>query len=322
MRAMILAAGLGTRLRPLTLVRPKVLTPLAGAVTVLEYWVSSLHRAGFESVVINSFHLHEELVRTVRETDWPIPVEVLAEPVLLGTGGGLANALDHFRGEPFAAVNGDIVCRLPLGDLHREHATSGHPASLLLHDCPAFNNVAVDSRGFILGFGREAFQLAGAGVRLLAFTGIHFIRPEILQDLPRGVPGDILTVYRRLIAEGRPPKALFSEGLYWREMGSLDAYRALTAELGKLPAGFLPPLATGRNVLAHPRASIEDGCRLTGVVTAGKGTRIMAGAEVENSILWDGVRVEPGARLRDCIVTDGVAVAGDHAGEIITGRIG
>ena len=320
MRAMILAAGLGTRLRPLTFVRPKVLTPLGGA-TVLDFWVSVIAEAGFEAVVVNAFHLVEELARSVRERSWPIPVEVLPERVLLGTGGGLRNALDFFRGETFCAVNGDIVSRLPLRSLAEEHMARGSSASLLLHDCPAFNNVAVNDQGSILGFGREALEMAAADskVRLLAFTGVHFIQPEILRDIPQGVPWDILAVYRNLIADGRPPKALFCNGLFWREMGSLQGYRELVGELGRLSAGFLPPLVTGEPVRIHPDAVIEPGARLKGTVTAGKGTRVMAGAVVEDSVLWDDVRIEPGSRLRNCIVTDGVTVAGSHTDEVITG---
>ncbi len=91
MRAMILAAGLGTRLLPLTNCRPKALAPLRG-VTLLEFWIERLYRSGFDAVFLNAYHLKDRLAAAVSERQWPIPVTVLREPVLLGTGGGIRSA--------------------------------------------------------------------------------------------------------------------------------------------------------------------------------------------------------------------------------------
>ena len=113
---MILAAGLGTRLRPLTLVRPKVLVPVAG-VCVLDFWIRRLYDAGFEAVVINAYHLHERLVKAIQDRHWPIPVHVEVEPELLGTGGGIGNVLEFFEKQPFLVINGDIICNVPLPEL-------------------------------------------------------------------------------------------------------------------------------------------------------------------------------------------------------------
>jgi mannose-1-phosphate guanylyltransferase len=163
MRAMILAAGQGTRLLPLTRVRPKVLSPVVG-ITMLEFWIHQLHQAGCEAVVVNAFHLHEKMVAAVEERTWPIPVQVLVEPLLLGTGGGLRNALDFFEDEPFVALNGDMLCNAPFQELYRQHLRSGRLVSLLMHDWPRFNNVAVGEDGQILGFGGEADRLPPSGI--------------------------------------------------------------------------------------------------------------------------------------------------------------
>lgn len=318
MRAMILAAGLGTRLRPLTYVRPKALVPVMG-VPVLEYWVRRLHSSGFESAAVNAFHLHEELSASVRGKAWPIPLHVSVERTLLGTGGGIRNALDFFCGEPFAVVNADIVCRVDLEDLFLRHLDSGAPASLLLHDCPPFNNVATDKDGLILGFGIEAVRLKERrpDVQLLAFTGIHFMNPAILAGLSQGKPVEILDVYRELIRANHPPRALFSDDLYWREMGSIDSYRALHADLCEMDEGFLSPLKTGTKILAGPGAIVSPDAVLRGFVNLGEDSRIMAGAELENTILWDRVRIEPGSVLSNCIVADGATVEGVHQNEIL-----
>lgn len=320
MRAMILAAGLGTRLRPLSLVRPKVLTPVGG-LTILDFWVWRLHQACFEAVVINAWHLQEQLVAAVKNRAWPIPVQVQVEPVLLGTGGGVANVLPFFQGEPFLIINGDILCDVPLVDFVQQVLDSGASAGLLMHDCNEFNNVAVDAQRRILGFGRETHELVntGSGRKSLAFTGIHVIHPKVMDRVPPDQPGDILTVYRKLIQAGNPPLAVQLPPFFWRETGSLESYRRVHEELGGLEENALLPLSTGKRVLVDPAAQVSPGSDLKGYVSIGAGSRVMAGGELENTILWDDVEVRPGSRLVGCVVADGVVVAGEHRNEIITG---
>lgn len=319
MRAMLLAAGLGTRLRPLTFVRPKILTPIAG-VPVLDYWLAQFHAAGFEAVIVNAFHLSDELTAKILGRTWPIPVCVKVEPVLLGTGGGIRNVLDFFDdGQPIVVVNGDIFCKVDWAEILDEYSRSGAPACLIVHDCPPFNNVAVDGNGMILGFGEDAYAMKRTreNVRLLAFTGIHVMDPRILAGLVPGEPADILALYRKLIRNGNPPRMLKPSGLFWREMGSIESYRALHAEIPRLAEGFLPPLTTGRSIWVHGDANVAPDAELKGYVSCGAGTIIPGGVELEDVILWDDVCVEPGSRLSGCIVGDGVTVKGDHRNEVI-----
>jgi len=322
MRAMILAAGLGTRLRPLTMVRPKLLTPITGT-CVLDFWVRRLHHAGFEAVVINAYHLSDQLVAAVRNKRWSIPVHVRVEPVLLGTGGGIRNALDFFKEEPFMVINGDIICNAFIGDLLRQYIESGSSVGLLMHDCPEFNNVAVDSHGRILGFGQEAIRFVSESRdhQCLAFTGIHIIHPGIFDGFPAGQPGDILTIYRKMIDAGYPPLALRIPSVFWREVGSIDRYRRLHEELGNLEENLVPPLQTGKKFWIDPEAEVSPNAHLKGYVSVGSGSRIAEDVELENSILWSGVEVLPGSSLRNCIVADGVVVAGRHENEILHGSI-
>jgi mannose-1-phosphate guanylyltransferase len=321
MKAMILAAGLGTRLRPLTLVRPKVLVPVMGS-SILDFWVRRLAEAGCEGVVVNAFHVHERLVEEVRKARWEIPVDVRVEPLLLGTGGGVRNVLDFFGDEPFVVINGDIVCDFPIRELYEQHLRSDALVSLLLHDCEAFNNVAVKGEGAIMGFGNEAYAMEreDAEVSLRAFTGVHFIHPRVLRDLQPGEYADILPVYRDLIREFRPPQVLFVPNLFWREMGSVEAYWTLSIELASLPEGFLPPLETGRRVWKGAGVHISGSARLDGIVAVGNGSHVGDGCTLENVILWDGVFVAPGSKLHNCIVADGVRVEGSHEDELLIGE--
>lgn len=317
MRAMILAAGLGTRLRPLTHVRPKVLAPVMG-VPLLDFWISQLGQAGFEAVIINAHHLPEKLVAAVRGRDWPLPVEVAVERCLLGTAGGIRNVLDFFGRAPFVVVNGDIICQLDFARLYQEHMQAASPVSMLLHDWPAFNNVAV-ANGVVCGFGdgAHAFAQEQPAVRQLAFTGIHVIDPSVLRLLPRGQAAEIIPVYRQLIDMGKPPQAIVSSSLFWREIGSVGAYRAVHRELTMLPRKCLAPLQTGTAIFIHPQAEVSPQAELRGTVAIGRGTRVHAGAILENTIVWDHVTVRANSLLRGCIVTDGVEVRGNHDKETL-----
>ncbi len=317
MRAMILAAGLGTRLLPLTNCRPKALVSLRG-VTLLEFWVERLYRSGFDAAFLNAYHLKDRLAAEVSQRQWPMPVKVLDEPMLLGTGGGIRSAAEHFADEPFAVINVDIISNADLNTLYERHKLAGVEVSLLMHDWPEFNNVAVSEDGFVLGFGREAEEVKkrGNGVRLMAFTGIHFINPSALAGAAAGVPEDILNIYRRLIAKGASPRAVTQEGLFWREVGSVESYGKVTGELCQLEPGSLLPLRTGEKISIDPEAVVHPDCRLKGSVVAGHGVRICQGVSLENVILWDDIRIEKGSSLKDCIVADGMSISGSHTGKI------
>ncbi len=174
---------------------------------------------------------------------WPLPVHVLVEPCCWEPG-RIANALSFFEGEPFLVINGDIVCDVSLVEVVRQFHDSGASAGLLMHDCNEFNNVAVDADGRIVGFGREGSDLVRDDPerKILAFTGIHVIDPEVMSGVPPGRPWDILTVYRELIRTGKAPAALQLPSFWWRETGSLEKLCQAAEELGRLEANALPPL--------------------------------------------------------------------------------
>lgn len=321
MKAMILAAGLGTRLRPLTEVRPKALAPVMGT-TIFEFWVKRLQFMGFDGVAVNAHHLAPCFWEAAAKQESSIPIRVYEEKLLLGTGGGIRNALDFFQGEDFVVVNADTLCDADLRALMQRHLRSGEAVSLVLHEFPRFNNVAVDLEDRILGFGDRARSLAARNpeIRLLAFTGIHFLSSKVLEYLERGVPADILSTYRKLMEEGRPPRAIVVSESLWREMGTLTAYQSLHDECRRWPQGILPPLATGEDFRIHSSADLGRHVRLGGFVAIGRGCRVMPGAVLENTILWDDVVIGENSHLRHCIVADGVTLTGSFERKVFTTR--
>ncbi len=318
-QVMLLAAGRATRLRPLSLVRPKVLVPVMGT-SVLEFWVRRLASCGCRKLVMNAFHLHQHLTRAVADRPFPFPVEVVVEERLLGTGGGIRNVLERFDAEPLCVINGDVLCDVPLERVVTAHRRGGAAVSLLVHDFAAFNNVAVDDDDRIVGFGERAAHLARRHrrIRLRAFTGIQVLEPEVLAHLPAGAETHIIDVYQDRIGAGEPPRALFLPPFFWREMGSVTAYWNLHRELAHPSGPLVPAMASGTPHFSHGDQGVGRDVTLAGMVVWGRGGSIAAGARLENVIAWDDVRVAAGVCIRNCILGDGVTVDENLHDQVIT----
>lgn len=301
MQAMILAAGLGTRLRPYSSHRPKPLFPILGKPLLL-HLLAQLRGQGFERIIVNSHHLREQFVELLRDEPG---VHLQLEEEILGTGGGLRLALPRLGQEPLLVVNGDTLLDLDLADLRQRHLRSGARISLVVHDQPRFNNLLVSATGEVEAFRVKAEAVApGRGERLLAFTGLHFLDPAVLVDLAPGRFGDIIDHYMQLAARGEKINALEVRGQFWADMGTPADYLALHGDLllqrlSPWPA-FLPrpasPLLIGAGALVEPGVCLEEWA------VVGAGARIGAGATLRRSVVWDGARVTPGALVEDQII--------------------
>ena len=192
MRAMILAAGLGTRLRPYSLVRPKPLFPILGRPLLL-ITIDKLRRAGFSPIIVNCHHLSEQIVDLLKgEDDIILQVEV----DVLGTGGGLRMALGSCGKEPLLVTNGDIYHTIPYDKIYARHQQSGCQVSMVMHDFSRFNKVHVDQKWRVQGFSTTSFAPESNATTLLAFTGIHVVDPQILESIPSGCFFNIILPYR------------------------------------------------------------------------------------------------------------------------------
>ena len=143
MKAAVLAAGLGTRLRPLTDICPKPLLPVLNR-PLLGLVLAQLEDAGCLQVAVNTHHLADQVHDFLRSEPWGFLLSVSHEPEILGTGGGLRQLGDILREGPFLAVNADILTDLDLAAVYRAHPPEA-VSTLVLHDCPAYNNVWVAS---------------------------------------------------------------------------------------------------------------------------------------------------------------------------------
>ena len=225
MKAMILAAGLGTRLRPLTNTIPKPLLPIAG--TPLIVWnLLLLKRHGFHDVVVNLHHLGPMIEQAVGNgSRYGLRIIYSREPAILGTGGGLKQAEQHFSGESVLVLNGDTLVELDLGALCTFHQQRDAVATLVLRKDPeaaGWGLVEMDSNNHIVRItGRGRTDQVPTQPRM--FAGIHVLRPQLLRDVPKGVASTIIDPYVAAIQRGETVLGYDCEG-YWSDIGSPERY--------------------------------------------------------------------------------------------------
>ncbi len=306
---MILAAGLATRLHPLTLSRPKVLVPVQNR-PLLDWLVAYLCSGGAEEVIVNTYHLSEKLIEYIERSDFPIPVHLRVEKTLLGTGGGIRNVTDFWDQRPLVVVNGDILSAIDLQAVLRSHEDSGATVTLVLKDEPLFNGVKVASDGRILGF-------SGGLEQQLAFTGIHVLERRVLAGIPAGTPSSIIDCYLQLIARGEKVMAHVVEDEFWRELGSLHGYLHMHEELFRMSRAPVPGLQVDGKAVVHESARLGSGVHFDGMVCIGAGCDLEHGVGIQRSVIWEQVTIGSGCSIRDSIIGDGVVVTDSLEGAVV-----
>ncbi len=225
MKAMILAAGLGTRLRPLTNTIPKPLLPVGG--TPLIVWnLLLLKRHGFRQIVINLHHLGPMIEQALGTgSKFGIRIIYSHEPVILGTGGGIKQAEPHFSGEPVLILNGDTLVELDLEALRDFHLARNAAATLVLReesDAARWGLVEVGDKGQILRItGKGLMDSIPMTPRM--FAGIHILHPRLLRQVPKGVTSSIIDPYVKAIERGEPVFGYDLQG-YWSDIGTAERY--------------------------------------------------------------------------------------------------
>jgi NDP-sugar pyrophosphorylase family protein len=228
MRAMILAAGLGTRLRPLTNDRPKALVEVAGR-SLLEIALSRLRAFGVREVIVNTHH-HSEMMREYLKANanFGMRIEISSEEELLDTGGGLRKAawffLEGDSHEPFILHNVDVISTIDLAGMLKQHTERDALATLAVQDRATSRYLLFDESGLLCG--RRAGQDGNAEIvrpasamTALAFSGIHIISPRLFAKTPGQGALSIITAYLRLAAQGERISSFRADDYYWRDLG-------------------------------------------------------------------------------------------------------
>ena len=310
MRALVLAAGLGTRLRPLTEILPKPLLPVpgptgaAGPTGVASYTLAAL--AGVcDAVALNLHHLPERIPAQLGREQYGLPLVYSPETTILGTLGALYPLRDFLAADDdFLLINGDSLCAWPLAELIAHHRASDADATLLVlgsePDARLGGGLGLDERG-------EVVQLRRLPTRREVhvrrdFAGCHVISSALLREVPEG-PGDILEgLYQKVLERGGRIESLTLEGP-WHDLGDARRYLDAVADQLSWPggAGAISSLAE-----IGPRVRLESAlvCR---------DARLGAAAEVRGGVICEGAVVGPGARLERVIVAPGARVGADAA---------
>ncbi len=339
MKAMILAAGKGTRLFPLTGEVPKPMAPVVDT-PIIEHIFSLLARHGVSEAHVNIHYLADALLEAYGEESRVDGMEVrfVEEVSLTGTAGGvkhLAGAAGGF-GETFVIVSGDALTDVDIEALVAFHKEKGALATIALHrvyDTSEFGVVEVDDEGNILGFQEKPDPKVA--ISTLANAGVYVLEPEALEYIPENTFFDFATdVFPRFLEAGE--RFIGYEGdFYWSDIGTLEAYRQAQYDVLSGKVRVKVPgekqdktLWIGENAHIHPSAALEGyivvgrdavigrGVTLSGDVTVGTDCWIRPNATIKRSILLPGASVGDGAYLEDCIVGHGYDV---RPGETIRG---
>ena len=292
MRAIVLSAGYGTRLWPLTEDRTKPALPILGK-PLVGYVAEYLASYGIDEIVVNLHHRPESVRRALGDgSQFGVKLHYVEEPVILGTSGALDNTRDFFEHETFVVVNGKIITDIDLTAALETHRNTNALATLvLLPNTRRERFSVVETEGVrITGFGGMP-AANDAGSAPLMFTGIHILEPRILEYVPRGVFSDsVVHVYPQAMAKGELIAAHVASGK-WRELSTLKRYLDISIELLK-----------------------ESG----NTYVAGKDTKISQSSTVIDSVLWDDVIVGAGARVNRAVLADNVTISD---GEVIENAV-
>ncbi len=295
MKAMILAAGFGTRLFPLTIDRTKPAIPFLGK-PLVGYVAEYIARFGINQLVVNLHHQPQSVIDALGDgSRFGVHIDyTVEEPDILGTAGAMVNAKQHLDDGPFLIVNGKIITDIDIAAAIETHRRSGALATMVLKENVKRERFTIveTSEGAVTAFGGMPLPLTEEELRdtehppisPLMFTGIHILEPRVFDYIPAAGFSDIVAdVYRPALAKGDMIAAHVADG-NWFELSTIPRYLDIS-------------LAMMRD---------HD-------MICGDGCEIPADSMVRSSVLWDNVIVGSGAELYRTIVADGVTIpSGEH----------
>ncbi|MBM3299312.1 MAG: NDP-sugar synthase [Deltaproteobacteria bacterium] len=314
MKAMVVTAGLGTRLRPLTLERAKPAIPLLGKPLIV-WLLEKLIELGCTEFRLNLHHLPRSIERIFASSQWSsLPVSFSHEPEILGTAGGLKANEAFFDNATFLMVNGDVLFDFPLDEAIEFHQQNKALATLILFEQTApfrYSPIKIDEQGQLAKFKDWSGPAGDVRPETFVFTGLHILEPEIFRYVPRGVFYEINDqTYPAALRDGQKILGFPVQG-YWNDLG--DPTRYLQAQ-----QDWFIRLGISPQVRISPDAQVDPSARLGPFVSVETGCRIESESVLENSILWEDTVLASGCSLRHCIVAANVTVRDSCSDRIIT----
>ena len=318
MKALILAGGLGTRLRPLTFTRPKHMLPIANRPHI-ERVFDLLMEQGIKEVVLLTSYLSEAFADVISRAEASgLSVGTTFEEQPLGTAGAFKNAQSFVGDDAFIAFNGDVVTDLNLGEVIAWHQSKGAIASIVLHkvdDPSAYGVVPTDPDGRVLGFVEK--PPPGQAPTNLINAGIYVFQPEVLDYIPEGeVWSAERQLFPQLVEEGAGLYAVSTDA-YWADIGTPQNF--LQTNLDALNGSYAQPgLEVGPDgALIAADADVADDARVLHSIV-GSSVVIETGAVVKESVLLSGATVGRGATVtRSTLGARARVGAGAHVSDTV-----
>ena len=320
-QAVLLVGGEGTRLRPLTLRRPKALVPLLNR-PLLSYELQLLARHGITDVILAVGYKADALAASLGNgSQWGVRLTYVEDPIPLGTAGGIGNVRDLLHGH-FVAMNGDLVYDVDLTALVQAHLDSAATMTFCLRhvdDISRFGLIPCDPDGWVAQF-LEKRDVDPTGQNRIN-SGVYVMSPEVLDAIPPGQTwSSEAQLFPGLLNAGKRLRGYeFSHQGYWADVGTRESYLQTSRDLlgGAIP--WIAPevssdlsAAIGAAVVAPVHIAegviIETGATVGPNVTLGPGCHIGTGCILSDCIVWEGVTVGPGCYLENCIIADGETV--------------
>jgi len=309
LKAIVLAGGFGTRLRPLSCSRPKTLFPLANQ-PLIDYTLQNLAQGGVDTIILSVYYMAENIVRYLGPTKYDMGILYSREQRPLGKGGGVKNAEDMLNGEPFIVLNGDIITDLDLRRLISFHEEKGGLATIALYqvkDPSRYGSVELDWEGRITRFVEKPEP--GLAPSNLINAGIYVLEPEVLEYMPPGKRFDTEVEVFPVLAQERKLFGFEFHG-YWTDIGVPEEYlNANAAILGKRDKG-----SGKKNANVDPTATVKEPCIFGDNVNIGTDSvigpnvsimdnvHIGKGVRIENSIIFAGASIEDYSSVRNALI--------------------
>ena len=323
MRAMILAAGVGSRLDPLTRNVPKPLVPIVNR-PVMEYLILLLKQHGFSDIMVNVHYLGDVISDYFGDgSKWGVNIHWAHENELWGDAGSVKNAQAFFQNETFLVIGGDDLTDMDLTAVVQTHKHKKATATLalsLVDDPSEYGIVQLNEEGRITRFLEKP---KGEVFSKTANTGVYVFEPQVFDLMP---PGAFFLFGKQLfplMMERDLPMYGHVTQAYWKDVGNLKIYRETQGDVmaGRVNA-LLPLHQAGKGVWKGDDTHIDPTAQLGAPIAIGSGVVIEANARIgDNSVIGNGCRIEAGATVQDTILWEGATVkAGTHLERCIVGR--
>jgi mannose-1-phosphate guanylyltransferase len=314
--AFVLGAGLGTRLRPLTLVRPKPLMPIFGK-PLITFALDHLRAVGVESFVINTHHLASQMEALFPNQSYrSCQVKLVHEPDLLETGGGIKNAEVWIGREPFIVYSGDILTDIELEELIDQHFRKGNDVTLALRSTGLAAGLALDRNGRV-----TAIEPGRHRSNALDFANVSIWNRDIFQRIPPRKEISFVPILIDWLRSGGKIGGVVLNEREWFNIGSRSEYLKVHQVISRCRwrPNYINREDWPASVAAD--AQVATGARLDGFYAIGSGCSVEGSTVIEDSILWEHATVRAGSILRSCVVAGSLVISGRHENADLTAAV-